>query len=629
MRRLACWLLLVLCTVWASAHAAVLVPQDLLSLPLRPHVEVLEDPTGKLGIEEVEALARAGAFRRAAGVGDLNLGFTPSAWWLRLEMRVESKRDLPTLLEVAYPLLDRVDFHAFDRDRRVHLVAGDLLPFGVRPWPHRHLVFPLRLEPGQASVVYLRVVSRGSLTVPVKLWEARALHAHDQTVYAAHALYIGMLLALGIYNLLLYVSIRDRVYLTYVASTAALALGMLSTLGLGSQFLWPDSPLVADRAPLLGFALYGFFALTFMREFLQVRAWAPRQDQVLQGMALASLAIAIAGTLLPGGALFVMAMAVLGSSAALLAIGVGILALVRRRPGARMFVLASAIFQVGLIAYGLRTLDLLPTNVLTSYGLQWGSVIEMMLLALALAARIQALRFAKEQAQAEALQARQATVQALEDAEKRLEHRIGERTAELAQANDRLRASQEELSRLALHDGLTGLPNRAHLEEHLERVVSRCERTGSACAVLVIDLDGFKAVNDTRGHAMGDLLLKAVAQRLSSQVRAGDMVARVGGDEFVVVFEPVPGPEMALTLSAKMLAALGEPFDVAGESASVGGSIGIALAPAQGRQPSALLDLADRAMYEAKRLGKGRCVLAPTDIGLGLEGSGRPVIASP
>lgn len=570
------WLLCVVWVCWAPSHAAVPVPQDLQSLPLRPHVEVLEDPTGGLGIQDVEALAGAGAFRRVPGAGDLNLGFTSSAWWLRLEMRAGSTRDLQTLLEVAYPQLDRVDFHAFDRGSRVHLVAGDLLPFGARPWPHRHLVFPLRLEPAQTSVVYLRVVTRGSLTVPLRLWDARALHAHDQAVYAAHALYFGMLLALGIYNLLLYGSVRDRVYLAYVANTAALALGMLSTLGLGHQFLWPDSPRVADRVPLLGFALYGFFALTFMREFLQVRTWAPWQDRVLQALALASLGIAVAGTLMPGGAFFVMAMAVLGSSAALLAIGVGVLALVRRRPGARMFVLATVIFQVGVIAYGLRTLDLLPTNALTSYGLQWGSVIEMMLLSLALAGRIQALRFAKEQAQA-----------------------------------------------AALHDRLTGLANRAHLDQHLAQAVARSRRTGRGLAILLIDLDGFKTVNDTRGHRVGDRLLQSVGQRLQEQIRETDLVARYGGDEFVVVCEGVESEPVALALGEKLLAALEPACPLGDEQFSVGASIGIAWVPGSGslhRQagadgppvsdPEALLAQADEAMYDAKRLGKGRCAMA-------------------
>ena len=147
MRRFACWLLFVLCACWAQAHAAILVPQDLQSLSLRPHVEVLEDSTGRLGVAEVEALDRAGAFRRVSGAGDLNLGFTPSAWWVRLELRAESAPYRVTLLEVAYPQLDRVDFHAVDRGGRVHLAAGDLLPFGTRPWPHRHLVFPCAWSP--------------------------------------------------------------------------------------------------------------------------------------------------------------------------------------------------------------------------------------------------------------------------------------------------------------------------------------------------------------------------------------------------------------------------------------------------------------------------------------------------
>lgn len=201
-------------------------------------------------------------------------------------------------------------------------------------------------------------------------------------------------------------------------------------------------------------------------------------------------------------------------------------------------------------------------------------------------------------------------MEALADAEKRLAVRIAERTAELAQANERLRESQLELSRLALQDGLTGLVNRIHLQEHLRLAVARSQRSGSGCGILMIDLDGFKAVNDTHGHAMGDALLKEVAKRLRSQVRASDLVARLGGDEFVVVFEPVGSAEKARALGDKLVAALSQPCTVGERSFTIGASIGIALAPMHGTELTSLLAQADRAMYEAKRLGKGRCEVA-------------------
>jgi diguanylate cyclase (GGDEF)-like protein len=327
-------------------------------------------------------------------------------------------------------------------------------------------------------------------------------------------------------------------------------------------------------------------------------------DLALKVVAFTALATSL-GVFATDSGPFVKMISVLAPVASMCSLLAGLAALHKGQPSARIFVFASLVFQFGLTAYGLRALDLVPSNALTSYGIQWGSVIEMMLLSLALADRIQALRHEKERAQAEALRARRSAVEALQDAEKRLEDRIAERTAELARANEHLLASQRELSRLALHDGLTGLANRAHLEEQLLLAVARCRRAGTGCAVLLIDLDGFKAVNDTRGHAVGDALLKSVAVRLRSQVRASDLVARVGGDEFVVVFEPAETEALAVSLSRKLLDALGKPHGVADEVFTVGASIGITLVPAHGTEPKELLEQADRAMYEAKRRGKG------------------------
>lgn len=250
--------------------------------------------------------------------------------------------------------------------------------------------------------MYLRVVSRGSVTVPLALWSPQAMQHHDQTVYAAHALYFGMLLALGVYNLLLFVSVRDRLYLIYVANLTTFATGMLGLLGFGQQFLWPGLPQVADKIPLLGFSLYGFFAMSYVRAFLETSTWAPRWDGTLACLALLFLVVAVCDPV-TDTRVFVMAMAAMAPAAALASLAVGLLALRRGQPGAKIFVFASLLYQIGFVAFGLRMVDLIPTNLVTSYAIQWGSVIEMMLLSFALADRIQTLRRAKEQAQAEAL----------------------------------------------------------------------------------------------------------------------------------------------------------------------------------------------------------------------------------
>ena len=157
---------------------------------------------------------------------------------------------------------------------------------------------------------------------------------------------------------------------------------------------------------------------------------------------------------------------------------------------------------------------------------------------------------------------------------------------------------------LARHDGLTGLYNRAHLTEQLATQLPRTAR-GDELALLLLDLDRFKNVNDTLGHASGDALLCQVAQRLRAHVREGDMVARLGGDEFAVLQTGSGQPAAATALAQRLIEALSLPFDLDGQQAHIGCSVGIALAPFDGDTAEMLLKNADLALYLAKGAGRG------------------------
>ena len=165
---------------------------------------------------------------------------------------------------------------------------------------------------------------------------------------------------------------------------------------------------------------------------------------------------------------------------------------------------------------------------------------------------------------------------------------------------------EARLSYDALHDALTGLPNRVMFEDRFARVLESARRYSRLAAVLYIDLDGFKDVNDSHGHAAGDVLLQQVARRLEGCVRAEDTIARFGGDEFGVVLTTLAQEDDAEVVAMKILQALAAPFDLGGTPVHVSASIGAALYPLHGRDADGLVAHADRAMYAAKRAGKNR-----------------------
>ena len=174
----------------------------------------------------------------------------------------------------------------------------------------------------------------------------------------------------------------------------------------------------------------------------------------------------------------------------------------------------------------------------------------------------------------------------------------------LTAALERLRQEADQ-RRVALHDPLTGLPNRALILDHLKLALDRSPRRPANVAVLFVDLDHFKAVNDTMGHQAGDAVLMATGERLRAALRPPDTVGRLGGDEFVAVCEDIGGEAGALAVAARLAASLEAPVLVAGRNVRIRASIGVALSGSATTDPAALLTEADGAMFWAKRTGRG------------------------
>jgi len=213
--------------------------------------------------------------------------------------------------------------------------------------------------------------------------------------------------------------------------------------------------------------------------------------------------------------------------------------------------------------------------------------------------------------------ARQRAQESLRVAHAELERRVDERTRELAEANTQLRAqinerlrAEQRLTHQATHDALTGLPNRPHLLDRLAAAIERARHgDGQAFAVLFLDLDRFKLVNDSIGHAAGDELLIEVARRITTTVRSNDVVSRLGGDEFAVLMEYADGEENIRELSQRLLSVLARPMWVAGRELYPSASLGIAVWHPRYRNGEELLRDADAAMYRAKEQGRDRCAM--------------------
>jgi diguanylate cyclase (GGDEF)-like protein len=199
---------------------------------------------------------------------------------------------------------------------------------------------------------------------------------------------------------------------------------------------------------------------------------------------------------------------------------------------------------------------------------------------------------------------------------KNLEQEVQQRTLqlkdllqELEAKNAELASSNDQLKRAALHDALTGLPNRILFHDRLTQAIKLSKRNKTQFAVAIMDLNGFKEINDNRGHLTGDYVLRTVAERIKETLRDSDTVARLGGDEFAFVL-PTVDRESPETVTDKIMATFKEPItmDTEGDKIKVGASIGITLYPDDGLDVDTLIGHADAAMYSAKRAGNSVCV---------------------
>jgi diguanylate cyclase (GGDEF)-like protein len=385
-----------------------------------------------------------------------------------------------------------------------------------------------------------------------------------------------------IYSLAHWISLRDRSFIDYALMLGGNLLFTLAYFGIGGQYLWPDWPAMSMGVspPAVFVAVVG--GSSFMRAVLNVHEVSRLLDAALRGAGLlagAAAVVSLTGLVgyrsLQGGA------TVLGLLTITAILPAACLQAWRGRTVA-FYMLAGWAFYVGgaLSTAGLLR-GLIEPTFWTQYLYPLATLAEMSAWMVVLSLRVQSI------------------------------HRNA----------DRARIESEALRALAHTDPLTGLVNRRGLQEQLALALRQASLLNPV-AVYLVDLDGFKPINDRHGHDVGDALLVAVGQRLQSQVRHSDSVARLGGDEFVVLAHGLDTDDAARAMGEKLVASFDAPFDALGLRCTVGLTVGYALAPQDGLTPESLLKRADEAMYAGKQAGRGRVRRA----GAGVPGN--PVVTA-
>ena len=407
-RRLAClcraWLVLGLLCGIGSVRAFELGAQS-GRIDLARAVQYLEDPTRQLQLGDLGLPAVAARFQPwRAGQGSPSFGYTASAYWLRLCLSRSPAAPVDWLLELPYPLLSSLEFHA---PGQPVIRTGAMLPLDSRPIPARYFVFPLQLDP-EPRCFHLRVASSEALVLPLLAWQPAAYQHSQQHEWLLHGLYHGGLLVLLLYNLLLFLSLRDRRFLLYSLYVASFSLGIFASNGFARIFLWPEAPRFDIEAQALFLSLAAVFSIGFASDFLQTRLQFPRLHRWLLASALGFAAVLLA---LLARLLFAFELRWLLQFHMFNGLLMGVLVSVaswlvwrRRARSAGIFLLAWGSLWLGVLVAALQLLGWIPANFWTGYSLQLGAGLEMLLLSLALADMIRLERERAFAFQAQALE---------------------------------------------------------------------------------------------------------------------------------------------------------------------------------------------------------------------------------
>jgi diguanylate cyclase (GGDEF)-like protein len=545
-----------------SAAAAAATPAISASAvgehPIGRHAAYLKELDGQLTLDQAVAAYSRGSFLPGRS-RVLNFGIGSEPVWIHFGVVNETADALPRRLSIQTAWLDQVDVYFRTRGKTVaSFHVGDRLAFDLRPVDSRYFEFDHAFAPGGTDV-FVRVETPDPMVVPIYLMSLEQSKALGTQQDYSYGFLYGFLIALAAYNVMLYAGLREPRYILYSLYLAMFLFMNISYTGHGFRWIWPSHTSWEQWSNPVLIVLYGASGLLFALNFLDTRKLFPRIHKAVLGY------LGVAGVLLLLAILFqnqrdaLLVAFTFVSLFTVIMLAMGVIVVRSGQRPAQYFLLAAFSAMVGAALTAMSVWGFIPFNVWTFRAVDIGVLLDATLLALALT----------------------------------YQFRIGQK--------ERFRA--EQLARL---DPLTEVNNRRAFYDISAPIWNIAIRHNHDLSVTLLDLDNFKRINDVHGHACGDEVLVAVAGILKKSVRGHDVIARWGGEEFILLLPETDLLEAAGLAERLRVAIADMRLNYAGAEVSVTASFGVA--QRQPKHPSldALISSADDFLYQAKDLGRNR-----------------------
>lgn len=592
-------------------------PGTMSSYFINSEMVFIEDPEH---LESIETIQNTSLLWKEIKRSSPNFGFTSTAYWFKFYIDNKSNDFQAIYLELPIPFLDSIQLYQLSNGDILNKYdVGDQYPFEQRPIIHQNFVMPFDLAPG-LNEMYMRVSSAGTVEAPLTLWTPEAHALSSSNINLTQGIWMGILGIMVIYNFLLFLSIKDKSYLYYVFFAAGYLLFQVSLKGYGFAYLWPNQLHFNSYAISTFIALSNLSVIMLVITFLELKARYPFIHKLMLGLAIIA-GLLLISTFFAPYSFTVRATSVMTMFTCSLSLILGYIALYNGYREAKYYCLAWTATFIGIGFLGAVKFGLVTSNFWTNNAGQIGVMILVSLLSFALANRINREKEMRLSAQNEALlseklarQSQEEFLKAQTDANNQLEMKVEERTRSMQKALDELEHANSRLELASITDSLTTLFNRGHFENRLAIEYKRATRHHRDLSIIICDIDKFKTINDSFGHKAGDDCLRHVALILKNTItRSGDIIARFGGEEFIILLVDTTLQEATRLAEALCHSLRTTSIEAKNQQICFTASFGVSsLSQVEISDTDMLVNHADEALYDAKNNGRNQvCVWQP------------------